>query len=237
MGIITKIEDKLGNIIEKPFKGRKAFDPLSLEISLKRLIERKKRDLLGKVVIPNSYTVTINEDTYREFEPFFDSLNASLTKSLAVWMKEKNYEPIDGFELTFRRDPLTRRLYTIDVSYSKERPPRPEKHIARPQPRNSCQEKKSDAPAGALVNKAGEKFIFNQGEIIIGRGTNCTVKVDDQTVSEKHARLYFRRGKVILEDLGSRNGTRVNNEKVKKRVLQDGDRLTFSCTELIFKTL
>jgi hypothetical protein len=45
---------------------------------------------------------------------------------------------------------------------------------------------------------------------LLGRAGDNTVAIDDPTVSSHHARLTFRSGQWILEDLGSRNGTRVN---------------------------
>lgn len=48
------------------------------------------------------------------------------------------------------------------------------------------------------------------GEIIIGRGPECYLRVDEPMVSRRHARLRVTPTQVFLEDLGSRNGSRVN---------------------------
>jgi pSer/pThr/pTyr-binding forkhead associated (FHA) protein len=48
------------------------------------------------------------------------------------------------------------------------------------------------------------------GEIIIGRGPECYLRVDEPMVSRRHARLRVTPSAVVLEDLGSRNGSRVN---------------------------
>ncbi len=48
------------------------------------------------------------------------------------------------------------------------------------------------------------------GEIIIGRGPECYLRVDEPMVSRRHARLRVSQTSVTLEDLGSRNGSRVN---------------------------
>ncbi|HMU40846.1 MAG TPA: FHA domain-containing protein [Pseudomonadota bacterium] len=48
------------------------------------------------------------------------------------------------------------------------------------------------------------------GEIIIGRGPECYLRVDEPMVSRRHARLRVTQTSVTLEDLGSRNGSRVN---------------------------
>lgn len=65
-----------------------------------------------------------------------------------------------------------------------------------------------------------------QEENIIGRAAENTIPIFDDTVSTRHARLAFNKGQWFLEDLGSRNGTRVNEIPVNEPlVLADGDRI------------
>ena len=52
------------------------------------------------------------------------------------------------------------------------------------------------------------------GELTIGRGTDCFLRIDDDLVSRRHARLIVTDRKVVFEDLGSRNGSKVNGLKV-----------------------
>jgi len=63
-------------------------------------------------------------------------------------------------------------------------------------------------------------------EITIGRAPGCRVNVDDTYVSQLHARVFRRDGRVLIEDLGSTNGTFCNGKKVSGSVaLQKGDRV------------
>lgn len=65
---------------------------------------------------------------------------------------------------------------------------------------------------------------YIQEEIIIGRDADCDIVVADRQVSRKHARLDIASKGVIIEDLGSKNGTHKNGEKIQKpTLLQDGD--------------
>lgn len=62
------------------------------------------------------------------------------------------------------------------------------------------------------------------GEIIIGRGPECYLRVDEPMVSRRHARLRVTPSAVVLEDLGSRNGSRVNGINATAPVtLNSGD--------------
>lgn len=69
-------------------------------------------------------------------------------------------------------------------------------------------------------------------ELTVGRGGGCGVVIpDDQFVSTVHARLFRRGDDLIVEDLGSRNGTFVNGEKVVAPTkLRRGDRVQFGQT-------
>ena len=61
----------------------------------------------------------------------------------------------------------------------------------------------------------------------MGRDTRCQVSLpEDSTVSQNHARIYRRDGRLWLEDLGSTNGTYLNSNAVSSpAVLHKGDRI------------
>jgi hypothetical protein len=70
---------------------------------------------------------------------------------------------------------------------------------------------------------------------ILGRAAENAVRVVDDTVSAYHARVWYQSGQWWLEDLASRNGTRVNDVAVEQPlVLAYGDRVTLGrvCLEL-----
>src|SRR5580704_12028260 len=75
----------------------------------------------------------------------------------------------------------------------------------------------------------GGEVIALRGEVTtVGRGLGADIRLDDPSVSRLHAELIRRGPYVYVADLGlSRNGTRVNGRPVARRVLDDGDVLTF----------
>src|ERR1700757_5247077 len=68
-----------------------------------------------------------------------------------------------------------------------------------------------------------------RGEVTtVGRGLGVDVRLDDPSVSRLHAEIVRRGPYYYVADLGlSRNGTRVNGRPIARRVLDDGDVLTF----------
>lgn len=70
-------------------------------------------------------------------------------------------------------------------------------------------------------------------EITIGRAPGCKVHIDDTYVSQLHARVFRRDSQVLIEDLGSTNGTFCNGKKVSAPVLlKKGDRIQIGQTVL-----
>jgi pSer/pThr/pTyr-binding forkhead associated (FHA) protein len=67
---------------------------------------------------------------------------------------------------------------------------------------------------------------FQQSEIMLGRDPASDVLLNDETVSARHARLSYHHGQWWLEDLGSMNGTRLNEARLTTpTVVTDGDRI------------
>jgi len=68
-----------------------------------------------------------------------------------------------------------------------------------------------------------EEFVL-EGETQLGRSKDADLRIFDETVSRRHARILAGEDRVTLEDLGSSNGTRLNGERIEQpAVLFDGD--------------
>ncbi|HYQ41008.1 MAG TPA: FHA domain-containing protein [Polyangiaceae bacterium] len=65
------------------------------------------------------------------------------------------------------------------------------------------------------------------GEFVIGRAASCQLSLDDPLVSRNHATLTVTPEAVVVADLGSRNGVRVNSDRIEgKRALTHGDQIS-----------
>ncbi len=84
-----------------------------------------------------------------------------------------------------------------------------------------------DAPHLRL-EETGEVFTLGMDVTTVGRGAGVDISIDDPSVSRLHCELIRRGVHVYVSDLGlSTNGTRVNGRPVGRRVLIDGDVLSF----------
>lgn len=73
-------------------------------------------------------------------------------------------------------------------------------------------------------------------EVIVGRSPSCEIPLEDGRVSRRHARIFVEDDQTKIVDLGSRNGTVVNDEKVDgEAILLPGDRVQVGETTILFE--
>ncbi|HOV30366.1 MAG TPA: FHA domain-containing protein [Anaerolineaceae bacterium] len=69
-------------------------------------------------------------------------------------------------------------------------------------------------------------------ELIIGREDSCEIVIPDRQISRRHARIYLSTEGVFLEDLGSKNGTYLNSQRiVGSQQLHEGDEIRIAFTQ------
>lgn len=74
------------------------------------------------------------------------------------------------------------------------------------------------------------------GEIVLGRGDRAEIRLDDPFASSRHALIYEQGNIVVIEDLGSTNGTYLNEELLETpRPLHPGDRVRIGDSEFTFE--
>src|SRR2546422_4453610 len=73
--------------------------------------------------------------------------------------------------------------------------------------------------------------------VTIGREEGNALRLNDERVSRYHAKVQFEDGDIIITDLDSTNGTRVNGATVQIRRLRAGDQVSVGRTMLLFGTM
>ena len=80
----------------------------------------------------------------------------------------------------------------------------------------------------------GNLYRINRPRVVLGRaGAGATIELDDPEISRAHAALECHGARIVLRDLGSRNGTFVDERRVDERVLQDGSEFRLGRTRLM----
>jgi hypothetical protein len=94
-------------------------------------------------------------------------------------------------------------------------------------------------PAFEVWGRQGYESVVTLSEPVytIGADDECTLVIDDPTVSRVHAIVERVSGTWLIRDLGARNGTRVNGEVVLvQHRLRDGDEVTLGASRLVFRS-
>jgi hypothetical protein len=111
---------------------------------------------------------------------------------------------------------------------------------ARPRRQPTVSVDAQPAPEAWLVlrtgSRAGKQFGLRRGRNTVGRDpSQADIVIEDETVSNEHARIQFEQGQFYLTDLASTNGTYINNRLVQRQLLMDDDIVRFGSAETVFK--
>ena len=88
-----------------------------------------------------------------------------------------------------------------------------------------------------LIWKGG-RATLSEGEHILGRDAEASVVLDSPSISRRHARIVIAASQATVEDLGSKNGTLLNDRGVgTPQLLADGDKLRVGSVGLTFRIL
>ncbi|HET7703621.1 MAG TPA: FhaA domain-containing protein [Candidatus Limnocylindrales bacterium] len=86
-------------------------------------------------------------------------------------------------------------------------------------------------------DQSSRTVTFDGRPLTIGRAPDNTLVVRDGRASRHHARIDARRGSLVLSDLGSTNGSFVNDRRVESIALGEGDRIRIGTTSLIIESV
>jgi two-component system cell cycle response regulator len=93
------------------------------------------------------------------------------------------------------------------------------------------------SPAACLVvlsgSSVGEMYRLDGDRAVLGRGDKVHLRLIDDGISREHAQILRQEGQLVLEDLGSTNGTYCNGERVQRHVLAEGDKILLGSTTIL----
>jgi hypothetical protein len=82
----------------------------------------------------------------------------------------------------------------------------------------------------------GMIYDLDAREVVLGRGERSEIRLEDPFASSRHARIFERGGTIVIEDMGSTNGTYLNEELLETaRPLHPDDRVRIGDSEFAFE--
>lgn len=81
---------------------------------------------------------------------------------------------------------------------------------------------------------AGHVFALREGEYMVGRAPEADIRLEDYTVSHYHARIVVTSGRTTVQDLGSLNGSKLDDQPLQgTMVVFPGQHIVFGATRLV----
>ena len=250
MGVLQDFERRLEGAVEGFFARamKSGLQPIELAKALQRYAEDTQHVTERGVVVPNVYRVSVNPKDAERLETYGDQLRDELAEVVTRTASEHGWQlrgpaliHLETSEhVAYGRFELAGRVEAVEG----HEPPAP----AAPRPPPDEQEREPEPPARAtpspaptgpnlrVVNgpDAGEVFTLTGSRMVAGRLPDNPICLTDQTVSREHA-AFVRRGDTWwVLDLGSTNGTRVNDVRAAEQPLSPGDRVELGEVTLEF---
>ena len=79
------------------------------------------------------------------------------------------------------------------------------------------------------------EYPFDKDTPVLGRALECDITIDDASISRQHARVTLKPDRITIEDLGSLNGTYINDDAIKRGHIENGDRVSIGSVDLYFR--
>jgi hypothetical protein len=214
---LQQFEERLERLVEgtlaKPFRSN--LQPVEIGRRLTREMDLHRRVGVRGLIAPNAFAVTLAPADVERFSNFIDALSRELSDAAREHAKNEGYLFVGPVEVEiFEGSTLKSGRFTVEA------------------------EVREDADGGflaELVLNDGRRVQIGSEPLVIGRLPECGVVLADSNVSRRHAELRRSGDSVVLTDLGSTNGTRVNGAPIRERVLVSGDEVSVGSTRLIFE--
>src|SRR5438552_15075341 len=82
--------------------------------------------------------------------------------------------------------------------------------------------------ARLIASEGGEPIEVVKDLTLVGRKEECDLRLDHKSISKMHCVIVKTDGLLLLRDLGSTNGTRVNGQRVRRAALLPNDQIAFA---------
>src|SRR4249919_645267 len=227
MGIFARFEKKVegavSGVFARAFKGD--VQPVEIAARLHRELDAEAKLMSrDKRLVPNEFTVHLSQHDHDKLAPYANTLNAELAGELRDHAREMGYVFNGPVTIAFELDSnLPTGRFTVTSQA-----------VAGITPRARASETAiNKAPLVLEVN--GTRHPLQPPGLVIGRGTEADVRINDPGVSRRHVEFVVEPGdhaRIEVRDLGSTNGMHVDGHRVTHTGVRDGSQVKIGNTTM-----
>ncbi len=229
-GVLSRFERRLEGAVTGAFARafRSAVQPVEIAAELQREIDNSTSILSrDRILVPNDFTVHLSPADYERLTPFGSTLADELATLVREHVDEQRYTLAGGLAITFERDDTLRTgRFTVDSRTNATVHAAPSERLTDTSVRS----------AAVVLEVGGMKHPVSPPGLVIGRGSDSDLKIDDPGISRRHARIHVGgladAPAVAVEDLGSTNGVVVDGRRVESSPVSDGSQIRLGNTTL-----
>ena len=244
---LAVVERFLERLLERPTARlfRSPLQPIQIQRRIERAMENERRVVNGRTRVPDLYRVHMAAADVDALGPRAGQLAADLADEALAFARGHGYalDAAPTVELVVDRQ-VTAGEVRVAVDRAERRPapavgdpsvdPSVDGEDLDMSNTRAFEVQAQPAAAAVLVEQRpdgrGRQVALDGGVVTIGRAPDNDLVLDDQRVSRHHARLQGRRGMLVLTDLESANGSRVNGVAISEVALGAGDRIEIGTT-------
>ena len=231
MGVLQNFEGRLERGIEGFFRAafRSGLQPVELAKRILREMEAGKTVGVREIWVPNRYTLHVSTEDREQFSSMEGALVRELETVVRDGARERGYGLVARPEVIFETaEGMKRGDLTVAAELSEA-----------PGPQSGQQPAVRPAAGGGaarlLLAGDGQEWQLDRDVLVIGRLAGSEIEIQDPGASRRHAEIRRRGEDFLLVDLGSTNGTLLNDAPVSEATLENGDRITIGRTTLEFR--
>jgi hypothetical protein len=231
VGGLQRFESRLEQLISGVFARtfRSAVQPVEISSALAREVDNSAQILSrDRRIVPNDFHVELSPPDHERLQ----GLGAALDQELVAMLKEhaanQSYVFTGPVTITLEpADDLTTGRFRVRS-----------KAVARVSQAGPDPTETQVRRASAILDVNGERLPLAPPGIVVGRGNDADLRVNDPGVSRRHVEFRVTEDasgpRVTVHDLGSTNGVLVNGRRVEDATLTDGAEIRIGNSVLIF---
>jgi hypothetical protein len=252
VGVLQRFERSIEGVFNGAFA--KAFksevQPVEIASALRRECDDRAAVVgQGRTMVPNDFTVELGDHDYDRLATYTSPLVQELVAMVGGYGAEQGYMFVGPITVRFERAPdLATGMFRIrsQALATPGAAPPAGGGYGPPQPQYAPpQRPPAGYPGGGggyqpqapsfWVEINGVRHPLTQPVTTMGRGTDVDLRIDDPSVSRRHAEIRIGNPSVV-SDLGSTNGIVVDNQHSTQAMLRDGSVIHLGNTVIVFRT-